>query len=722
MAEKLAIVESPAKAKKIQEYLGAGWRVIASMGHVRDLPPKALGVDIADNYTPTYEISSGKAKVIGIIKSAAKASEAIYLATDPDREGEAIGWHVLEAIKSAAKGKPVYRVTFGEITKKAIQNAFAQPRQLDMALVDSQQARRVLDRLVGWKVSPVLSHVFGTSLSAGRVQSVAVRLVVEREIEIENFVPEQYWTIEARFAKQTPPHEEFNGRLTKLLAKADKEYDPVRLPTARAHNIAMEVTQKGVAWRVLGIETKEQKQGAPPPFITSTLQQRAGSMLKLKPKQTMQIAQKLYEMGLITYMRTDSPAVSGEAQGKAREVIRKLFGEQYLPDKPNFYRAKGNAQEAHECIRPTDSAKIPKEMKLTGKDAELYRLIWMRFMASQMKAALWDVTIATIEPSSGGNALPYHFTARGRLLREAGWLKVYSFTGEQDKDEDEADEENQKLPHLVANEPLTLRKLAPKEHWTEPPPRYSEPTLIRTLEKEGVGRPSTYAAIMETIAARGYVESHQKNLTPTPAGREVTAFLIQQFPDLLNLGFTRQMENDLDRVAEGQIKWYSLMGAFYPPLAERIGTAKAQPGTDVLLEKCPSCGGSITEKYGRFGKYRACVGCGYKPDAPQPTDQLCPDCGKALIERKGKKGLFLGCTGYPDCTFTAQAPNAKPKVTRARGGKGKVVAAGVDPAMVGQPCPQCNAKPLVERSGKYGPFLACSGYPDCKYIHKAGKG
>lgn len=722
MAEKLAIVESPAKAKKIQGYLGEGWRVIASMGHVRDLPPKALGVDIAANFTPTYEISAGKTKVISQIKAAAKSAEAIYLATDPDREGEAIGWHVLETIKTAAKGKPVYRVTFGEITKKAIQAAFAQPRHLDMALVDSQQARRVLDRLVGWKVSPVLSHVFGSSLSAGRVQSVAVRLVVERELEIEAFVPEQYWTIEARFAKQVPPHEEFNGRLTKLLAKVDKEYDPVRLPTARAHNIAAEVTQKGVAWRVLGMETKEQKQGAPPPFITSTLQQRAGSMLKLKPKQTMQIAQKLYEMGLITYMRTDSPAVSGEAQGKAREVIRKLFGEQYLPDKPNFYRAKGNAQEAHECIRPTDSAKIPKEMKLTGKDAELYRLIWMRFIASQMKAAIWDVTIATIEPSVGGNALPYHFTARGRVLKDAGWLKVYSFTGEQDKDEDEADEENQKLPLLVATEPLTLRKLAPKEHWTEPPPRFSEPTLIRTLEKEGVGRPSTYAAIMDTIQARGYVETHQKALIPTPAGREVTAFLTQQFPDLLNLGFTRQMETDLDRVAEGQIKWYSLMGSFYPPLAERIVTAKATPGTDVLLEKCPKCGGSITEKYGRFGKYRACGGCGYKPDAPQPTDQLCPDCGKPLIERKGKSGLFLGCTGYPDCTYTAQSPNAKPKVARARGAKGKAAASRVDAALVGQLCPQCNAKPLVERSGKYGPFLACSGYPECKYIHKTGKG
>jgi DNA topoisomerase-1 len=717
MGDKLAIVESPAKAKKIQGYLGTGWRVLASMGHVRDLPPKALGVDIAANFAPTYEISAGKSKVISQIKSAAKEAEAIYLATDPDREGEAIGWHVLETIKSAVKGKPVYRVTFGEITKKAIQAAFAQPRQLDMALVDSQQARRVLDRIVGWKVSPVLSHIFGTSLSAGRVQSVAVRLVVERELEIEAFVPEQYWTIEARFAKQPAPHAEFNARLTKLLAKADKEYDPVRLPTARAHNIATEVTQKGVTWRVVGIENKEQKQSAPPPFITSTLQQRAGSRLKLKPKQTMQIAQKLYEMGLITYMRTDSPAVSGEAQQKAREVIKNLFGEHYLPDKPNFYRAKGNAQEAHECIRPTDSAKIPKNTTLTGKDAELYRLIWMRFIASQMKAALWDVTIATIEPSNSGHALPYHFTARGRVLRDAGWLKVYSFTGEQDKDEDEADEENQKLPPLEVQEPVTLRHLAPKEHWTEPPPRYSEPTLIRALEKEGVGRPSTYASIMDTIQQRGYVETTQKTLTPTPAGREVTAFLTRQFPDLLDISFTRQMESDLDRVAEGQIKWYSLMGSFYPPLAARIDTARSQPGSDALLEKCPKCGGTIAEKYSRYGKFRICEGCGYKPDAPQPTDQACPDCGKPLIERKGKNGKFLGCTGYPDCTYTALSPNAKPKVTRKRSVKGKAATATVDTQMVGQPCPQCN-KPLVERAGKYGPFLACSGYPACKYIHK----
>ena len=709
--KKLVIVESPSKAKKIQSYLGSEWHVLASMGHVRDLPPKALGVEVEAGFTPTYEPAKGKGKVITAIRAAAKEASALYLATDPDREGEAIAWHILETIRSAMRNKPVYRVTFTEITKKAVQVAFAKPRPLDMDLVNSQQARRVLDRLVGWKVSPVLRNAFGTSLSAGRVQSVAVRLVAEREEEIEEFTTEQYWTLEALFARQTPEQERFTAQLAALLAPADKELDPKRLPTERVHAIADELQAKDLRWNVRSVETKERLRRPPPPFITSTLQQKASATLKLSPKRAMQVAQKLYEMGRITYMRTDSPFVAAEAQQAARSVIESVFGKGALPASPPFYRAKGNAQEAHECIRPTDPALLPKNSKLAGEEAALYRLIWMRFIASQMKPALYDVTIATIEPSRRNQALPYQFQARGSILRDAGWLAIYGVQpGAADEKEENEEETAQVLPPLHDGEGVTLRELEPKEHWTQPPPRYTEPSLIKALEKEGVGRPSTYASIMETIQQRGYVEIQGKSLVPTDAGRAVTRYLIQQFPDLLDVGFTRQMEDDLDRVAEGAVGWTALLGDFYSPLEARITAARNVKAVS-LAEPCPMCGTRMEERYSRFGRYEVCPLCGHKPGGPKTTDKGCPKCGQALVERRSKRGPFLGCSGYPACDYTENT-----------GGKGEkngsrkaldAESAGV----IGLPCPEC-AKPLVERQGRFGPFAGCSGYPDCRYIFK----
>ncbi len=667
------------------------------------------------DFEPTYETVRGKGKTIQAIRAAAKEAEAIYLATDPDREGEAIAWHVLESLGGAARGKTLFRVVFHEITKKAIQAAFNKPRALDMDLVNSQQARRVLDRLVGWKVSPVLRHAFGTSLSAGRVQSVAVRLVVERERAIESFVPEQSWTLEALFARQTPAREAFGALLAALLDPADKELDPKRLPTARVHAIAAELERPALAWRVLGVESKETQRRPPPPFITSTLQQKASSALKLSPKRAMQVAQKLYERGLITYMRTDSPAVAAEAQQAAREVIASVFGPQPLPDRPPFYRSKGNAQEAHECIRPTDPKALPKQQKLAGEEAALYRLIWMRFIASQMKPALYDLTIATIQPSEGGRALPYHFHARGRVLREAGWLMVYGVQpGMEDEEETEEDDANQTLPPLLAQELVSLLELMPKEHWTQPPPRYTEPSLIKALEKEGIGRPSTYASIMDTIQQRGYVEPQGKSLVPTEAGRVVTDFLTAQFPDLLDLGFTRQMEDDLDRVAEGQIPWTTLLGGFYTPLEQRIAVARqaaaSVPAAQSLAGQCPNCESPLEERHNQYGKYVTCPTCGYKPGTAQPTGRECPQCGKELLQRNSKRGPFLGCSGYPECTYTENVA-----------GSGSKASKPLDPesaAVIGQPCPQCG-KPMIERSGRYGPFAACSGYPECRFIFRS---
>ncbi len=716
--KQLVIVESPSKAKKIQGYLGAGWMVLASMGHVRDLPPKALGVDVDAGYEPSYHVIRGKGKVIKQLRAAVKEAEAIYLATDPDREGEAIAWHVLEAIGGAVRGKRIFRVVFHEITKRAILAAFNQPRQLDMDLINSQQARRVLDRLVGWKVSPVLRHAFGTSLSAGRVQSVAVRLVVEREVEIEKFVPEQYWTLEALFARQTRERESFRAQLAALLARADKELDPKRLPTERVHAIAKELDRPTITWRVLEVESKETQRHPPPPFITSTMQQKASSVLKMAPKRAMQVAQKLYEKGLITYMRTDSPAVAAEARQAARAVIADLFGPHSLPPKPPYYRAKGNAQEAHECIRPTAPSALPKNQKLGGEEAALYRLIWMRFIASQMNPALYDVTIATIEPAERDRARPYHFQARGRVLRDAGWLLVYGVQPGAGDEEDE-EQEDQVLPPLQAREPLDLQELIPQEHWTKAPPRYTEPSLIKALEKEGVGRPSTYASIMDTIQIRGYVKRKGKSLMPTEAGRVVTVFLTKQFPDLLDIGFTRQMEDDLDRVAEGQVVWSELLDGFYTPLTQRIAIARqvadGVPAEESLAEPCPECEARLEERYSQYGKYLICPTCGYKPGTAKLAGKTCPDCGKELMRRRSKYGPFLGCSGYPECSYTENIVARKGKRS-SRQAKTELDPASA--AAVAQPCPQCG-KTLVERNGRYGPFIGCSGYPACRYIQKS---
>lgn len=706
---RLVIVESPSKAKKIAGFLGAGWRVIASRGHVRDLPPKALGVDVAREFAPTYEPVKGKGTVIKTLREEAEAAAEIYLATDPDREGEAIAWHIREIIARQVRGKPVYRVSFQEITRKAIQAAFAQPRQLDMSLVDSQQARRVLDRLVGWEVSPVVRRTFGTGgLSAGRVQSVAVRLVVERERTIEAFVPEEFWTLDALLATRERPPAEFVARLKRLDAAGDKELDPVRLPAERAKAIAAELEAPDLEWRVASVKQSERRRSPPPPFITSTLQQAASGRLGMNPKRTMKTAQALYEGGHITYHRTDSPAVSQEAQAAARVVVTELFGEAALPPKPPFYKAKGgNAQEAHECIRPTEPARLPEQAPLKGDEARLYKLIWARFIASQMAPALYDVTTAEIEIRRQSTVLPYGFRAVGSVLRVAGWLAVYGV--KPGATDDEADEEaRQALPPLAAGQLLDLRELRPEQHWTQPPPRYSEASLIKALEQHGVGRPSTYATILDTIQTRGYVERRGKLLVPTEAGRVVTDFLVERFPDLLDLEFTAQMESNLDRIAEGEVRWTELMEEFYAPFHAKVEEARGHQGPS-LAEPCPECGAPLVTKYGRYGQYTACSACDYKPDAAKAVGRDCPECGRPLVSRKSRYGVFIGCSGYPDCRYIEK--------TAAGRGKGAKGSPPDDLPGVGQPCPECG-QPLVAKSGRYGPFVGCSGYPTCRFILK----
>ena len=650
----LVVVESPTKVKTIQKYLDSKYIVKASMGHVRDLPKSKLGVDVKKGFKPEYRVLASKRKVMDELKKAAEKAEALYVATDPDREGEAIGWHLAQELK--VTGRKVFRVTFNEITARAIKAAFAHPGKIDLKKVEAQQARRVLDRLVGYNLSPLLWRKVQRGLSAGRVQSVAVRLITDREREIQAFVPVEYWSLHAKLRGKNPP--DFVATFKEIRGeKAD-------LPgEARVQEVVAGL--QGKRWTVKAVTRGERKRNPAPPFITSTLQQEGARKLHFSAKKTMLLAQQLYEgievgaegpLGLITYMRTDSVHVSREAQEEAREWIGGRLGANYMPASPPVYRSKKGAQEAHEAVRPSDVAKEPKALArfLTKDQLNLYRLIWERFLASQMLPAIYDTVAADIQ---AGDCL---FRAQGSTLRFPGFTAVYVESREES--EAPAEEEAEAVvPPLTVGEELTRLALDPKQHFTQPPPRYTEASLIKLLEERGIGRPSTYAQIMGTIQERGYARREKGTLYPTELGLHVTDFLVPLFPGIMDVEFTAQMEEDLDKIEEGKASWTEAIQRFYKRFEKELKQA---------------------------GKKE-----------PAATGQACPDCGKPLLERWGRYGRFLACSGYPDCKFTQDLS-----------GNGRGRAAEVVP---GEVCDQCG-KPMVIKEGRYGKFIACQGYPECK--------
>jgi len=677
MANNLVIVESPAKARTLSQFLGKEYTVKASLGHVRDLPEKELGVDVANDFTPKYTVSRGKGKVVKEIKDKAADVKAIYLATDPDREGEAISWHLVQAAR--LNKKPLKRVVFHEITKDAISSAFRNPREIDMRLVDAQQARRILDRLVGYKLSPLLWKRVRPGLSAGRVQSVALKLVVDRATAISEFVPKEYWTIEAELAKKNPGKSSFKADFVGLfkggkIALKDEE---------QTNKMADEL--RGAGYSVSSVSEKRAARQPAPPFITSTLQQEAWRKLRLSAKQTMVIAQQLYEglplgkeghAGLITYMRTDSTRVSPSAISAARTFISQKYGDDFLPPSPRrFARKVKGAQEAHEAIRPTSIQREPAKVKsyLNRDQLRLYTLIWQRMVSSQMAAAQIDTTTVDIEAKTGES---YLFRAKRSVVAFPGFLTLYQ------ESRDDADDEDGKapLPRLSRGDRLKLLSLFPEQNFTQPPPQYTEATLVRALEELGIGRPSTYAPILSLIQDRGYVERRKGRLEPTELGRIVSGLLSEHFTDIVNVDFTAQLEEKLDKIASGKLKWVPMLREFYTPFEELLNKAtkdipKFSEPTD---EVCELCGRPMVIKWGRRGKFKSCSGfpeCKNAKPIEVSTGVKCPECGSEIIERRTRKGkLFYGCSGYPDCKF---ATWDKP---------------------LPEPCPQCNG--LLTQSWK----------------------
>jgi DNA topoisomerase-1 len=744
MGENLVIVESPAKAKTIQKYLGKDFRVAASMGHVRDLPKSGLAIDIEHDFTPDYEVT--KQKVVSELRQAIKKADAVYLATDPDREGEAIAWHITQAI-GIPRNKPVHRVVFQEITRNAVRDAISRPRQINAHLVDAQQARRVLDRLVGYQLSPLLWDKVKRGLSAGRVQSVAVRLLVEREQEIEAFTPVEYWTIEADLLKQQGEQEHAqSGKFRAVLIERNgKKLDKFEIQnTEQAQEIVQDL--EDAQYVVHKVTRKDKRRNPAPPFTTSTLQQEAGRKLGFSAKKTMTLAQRLYEgidvggdegtVGLITYMRTDSTSISQEAQQEARQLIASRYGDEYLPDKPPTYksRAKG-AQEAHEAIRPTSSSRLPErlEARLERDMFRLYDLIWKRFIASQMSAAIFDSTTVDIAALKGGasnGTIPYLFRTTGSVLKFKGFLAVYI----ESRDEGEEEEDSERrLPPLSEQEALTLLELLSLQHFTEPPPRYTEASLVKELEKLGIGRPSTYAPIISTIQDRGYVELGGKKLIPTTLGRVVTELLVESFPDIIDYEFTSGLEQRLDDIATGEKRWVPVLREFYTPFEHTLAQAR-QTMRNVKSEEiiadivCPKCNGEgeLAIKFGRHGEFLGCSRqsrerrgelCDFTSDfhrdehgnivleaasSPETSDVMCHVCGKPMVLKKGRFGPFYGCSDYPNCT-----------TTRRIGKDGKPVPL---PEPTGVTCPKCQEGELLKRRGRFGrPFYSCGRYPECDY-------
>ena len=673
MAKNLIIVESPAKTKTLKGFLGKDYAVEASMGHVRDLPKSPISVDIENDFALTYTTIPDRKEVLSKLAAAAKGATTVYLASDPDREGEAIAWHIATALK--LKPAQIKRIQFNEITKSAVQAAIANPRGIDIGRVDAQQARRALDRLVGYKVSPILWAKVAKGTSAGRVQSVAVRIIVDREREIKAFVPQEYWTLTATLTPQTPKPQAFDAGLTQFNGKK------IELKTENETNQVL-ADLRGAAYTVAKVKKSERQRRPTAPFITSTIQQEAARKLGFSSKRTMSVAQQLYEgidlgadggqVGLITYMRTDSTRIAGEAQAEARQFILTNYGEKYAPAKPNVYKTKGSAQDAHEAIRPTSTFREPDALKakLSADQYKLYRLVWLRFVASQMTPAVLDVVTADI------NANAYTFRAAGSTIKFDGFLRVYSEGKDEtptpaNKQTDEGDEEKPPLPPLTEGQTLDLQKLLPKQHFTEPPPRFSEASLVKALEEQGIGRPSTYASIISTVQDRGYVELREKRFYPTDLGFAVTDYLVKNFTEIMDVHFTADMETRLDKVEEGGLGYAGLMKAFYDPFADVL--RKADKESERMIEE---------------------------------TDKICPDCAKPLIKRVSRFGAFFSCTGYPECKYRLDA--------KAEGADGQAAPAPVE---LDIPCPNCG-KNCVERMGRFGKFVACPGYPTCKYIHK----
>ena len=666
---KLVIVESPAKAKTVGRFLGKGYTVKASVGHVRDLLKSQLSVDVENNFEPKYRVPNEKKEVVKELKQLAKKSEEVYLATDPDREGESISWHLMEAAE--IEPKLAKRVTFHEITEPAIHEAFTHPRPIDMDLVNAQQARRILDRLVGYSISPILWEKVRGRLSAGRVQSVALRLIVDRENEIENFVPVEYWSIHAEL-KSDGVKSAFIAKLAKV---DDKEPELPNEESVKPILIDMETA----AYAVTKVKRSERRRKPSAPFTTSTLQQEASRRLGFTAKRTMALAQGLYEgqdvgnggaTGLITYMRTDSMNVSEIAQKETRDFVAAKYGADFLPPEPPQYKTKTiGAQEAHETIRPTSVMREPEKVKPFLETAmyKLYNLIWQRFVASQMEAAVYDTL--QVEVTGKTDAHEYLLRASGSAVKFPGFLVVYEEAKNEDVKTDE--EENVKIPASVAEgQKQNLVRLIPEQHFTQPPPRYSEASLVQALEEDGIGRPSTYAPTISTIQQRGYVERIEKRLVPTEVGIQVNDLMIKYFPDIVDLTFTARMEEDLDMIASGQAEWTEVMHEFYRPFAEDVKKAQAEmPVTksepEPIGRKCPEDGGELVIRYGRFGKFISCANfptCRYTEPWLEKIGVKCPKDGGEIVERKTRKSrTFYGCANYPTCDFTSwKKPLANP--------------------------------------------------------------
>jgi DNA topoisomerase I len=696
----LVVVESPTKVKTIAKYLDGKYVVKASMGHIRDLPKSQLGVDPKKNFKPKYVVSPTKKKVLDDLVKAAEKADTLYVATDPDREGEAIGWHLAQELPIEKKN--VFRITFNEITERAVKAAFTRPGRIDLKKVDAQQARRVLDRLVGYSLSPLLWDKVQRGLSAGRVQSVAVRLIVDREREIQAFVPVEYWTLHARLKAALPPE------FTATLREVDGE--KAALATGEATQALVDSLQ-GAPFVVRSVTRGERKRNPAPPFITSTMQQDAGRKLGFSAKKTMTVAQQLYEgievggegpVGLITYMRTDSVRVAGEAQQEARQWASERIGAEYVPDTPPAYKSRGSAQEAHEAIRPSDVTRDPKSVArfLTKDQLALYRLIWERFMASQLLPAVYDTVSADI---TAANTV---FRAQGQTMKFKGFTAVYVESREEDDAAADEDAESA-IPALEEGEVLGLLGLDSKQHFTQPPPRYSEASLIKALEELGIGRPSTYASILGTIINdRGYVHRERRTLFPTELGMAVTDKLMPYFGDIMDVGFTAQMEDHLDKVEEGELGWVDTVKEFYEPFKRDLARAKKEMGSEKagvpIGEACPECGGDLIERRGRFGKFIACSNypdCRYKRNLPgseraedEPTDETCPTCGRPMVVKHGRFGKFIACSGYPECKTTK-------------------------PVTLGIACPKCEVGQIAERRSRKGKiFFGCSAYPNCDFV------
>ena len=667
---KLVIVESPAKARTIENYLGRDYKVRASVGHVRDLLKSRLSVDIENNFEPSYRVPNDKREVVNELRDAAAKAKEIYLATDLDREGEAIAWHLMAAAE--IEEERAHRVVFNEITRDAVRKAFEQPRKIDMNLVDAQQARRILDRLVGYKLSPLLWEKVRPRLSAGRVQSVAVRLIVEREREIENFVPEEYWSIDAELARTAergdPARQTFRARLLRIRdesveLRSEDEVKPILAELEHSEFI------------VDSVKRGERKRQALPPFTTSTLQQEASRRLGFNARRTMSVAQQLYEgidignggeVGLITYMRTDSLNISGEAQREAAAYIKQAYGPEYVPSSFNQYQAstKG-AQEAHEAIRPTSAARTPDSIaKYLNRDQlRLYTLIWQRFIASQMTPAEYDtirVDVLAGPPSNTNGKRPYLFRASGSTLRFLGFLAVYADFVDEDNPLDE--DLDRLFPPLVEMDPLDLLGLFPEQRFTQPPPRYSEATLVKALEENGIGRPSTYAPIMQTIQQRGYVRRDKKRLVPTETGFIVNDLLVKYFPEIVDTSFTAEMEEQFDEIASGEREWVPVLREFYEPFERELEHAHQHApdvdlGSEEVGRECPKCGSPLVVRWGRFGKFIGCSTfpeCRYTEPWLEKIGAICPVDGGEIVERKTRRGrTFYGCANYPECEWTS---------------------------------------------------------------------